>query len=170
MTYQGESFPAKLNRVQLMSPAENLIGRLDSVRQTGPDRWRARCPAHSDKSPSLDIREANDHRLLLICRAGCATEDVLNSIGLTFSDLFPPRPENHRYQPIRKPFPRVPREVLATLYREIWILKIVGNLVRTESDGIVNFRQRDYECLYGAVDRIAKTLELAGMCGGSVNV
>ena len=40
-----------------MSPAENVLSRLDKVRQRQPGQWSARCPAHIDKSPSLSIRE-----------------------------------------------------------------------------------------------------------------
>ncbi len=53
----------------------------------GEDRWMARCPAHADRTPSLSIRDAGD-RLLIYCHAGCATEDVLAAIGLTFRDLY----------------------------------------------------------------------------------
>ena len=45
--------------------AEQLVSRLDGVKQTGRDRWIARCPAHNDKSPSLAIREVDDRELLL---------------------------------------------------------------------------------------------------------
>lgn len=72
-------------------PVHELLTRLDGVRQTGQGRWIARCPAHQDRSPSLSIKEGTDSRVLVHCFSGCAVEDVLAAVGLTFSDLFPPR-------------------------------------------------------------------------------
>jgi len=59
-------------------------------------RWRACCPVHDDSTPSLDWRLGDDGRVLLTCRAGCATEAVVEALGFTMADLFPPddqRPE-----------------------------------------------------------------------------
>jgi hypothetical protein len=69
----------------------SILDRLDRVRQTGPGRWIARCPSHEDRSPSLSIRELDDGRVLLHDLAGCDTEAVLTSLGLTLADLFPER-------------------------------------------------------------------------------
>jgi len=69
--------------------AAALLDRLDGVKQTGPDRWIAKCPSHKDRSPSLSIREIDDGRVLLKCFAGCGALDVLDSLGLTWSALFP---------------------------------------------------------------------------------
>lgn len=74
----------------LMSRAETLLARLEGVRQVAPSRWMARCSSHPDRSPSLSVRELDD-KLLVHCFAGCDTEDVLTSAGLTFSDLYPER-------------------------------------------------------------------------------
>lgn len=63
--------------VQLMSPAEKLLGRLDGLRQTGPDRWIARCPAHDGKHPSLAIRVTDAERVLVYCFSGCPIESIL---------------------------------------------------------------------------------------------
>ena len=67
--------------------AEVLLGRLDGVIRTGDGRWSARCPAHDDQSPSLSVRLDGD-RLLFHCHAGCAPEDVLAAVGLSWSDLY----------------------------------------------------------------------------------
>lgn len=48
----------------------------------------AQCPAHPDRNPSLAVAEGDDGRVLLDCKAGCRTEDVLSAIGLKESDLF----------------------------------------------------------------------------------
>ena len=64
-----------------------LLDRLDRVKQTSPDSWRALCPAHEGRSLSLSIKLADD-RLLVRCFAGCDTQQVCESVGLTISDLF----------------------------------------------------------------------------------
>jgi hypothetical protein len=73
--------------------AEALLDRLEGVKQTSPDQWVARCPAHEDKHPSLSIAETADGVILLHCFSGCGIESIVSAIGLNLSDLFPPMPE-----------------------------------------------------------------------------
>lgn len=70
-----------------------LIDRLDRVSAVGKDRWRAICPAHEsrNRTQSLAIRELPDGTCLVKCFAGCGAADVVNAVGLQFSDLFPER-------------------------------------------------------------------------------
>jgi len=65
-----------------------LLDRLEKVRNSSRDRWVACCPAHQDKSPSLQISQVND-RILIHCFAGCGAIDVLESVGLDFSAICP---------------------------------------------------------------------------------
>jgi hypothetical protein len=74
---------------------ENLIGRLDAVRQRGAGRWAARCPAHPDKSPSLSISEGNKG-LLLRCWAGCTIAEICQAIGVAQRELFYDSQPNQR--------------------------------------------------------------------------
>lgn len=37
----------------------------------------------------MSVKAAEDGRVVLHCFAGCPTESILDSLGLTFSDLFP---------------------------------------------------------------------------------
>jgi hypothetical protein len=77
---------------------------LVQAQRTGTGRWQARCPgpmhARGDRDPSLSICEGRDGRVLLRCRTGCATRDVVAAAGLSWSDLFPagppPTPEQAR--------------------------------------------------------------------------
>ena len=46
------------------------------------------CPAHDDRTPSLQITQAND-RVLIHCHAGCGGNEVLEAVGLDFSVLYP---------------------------------------------------------------------------------
>jgi len=68
---------------------------LVQAQRIGSGRWKARCPAHNDRSPSLSIRRGDDGRVLVLCRAGCALESILAVLKLAMRDLFagpPPSP------------------------------------------------------------------------------
>ena len=41
--------------------------------------WKAKCPVHDDKNPSLSIREV-DGKVLLHCHAGCAQSDAIDAL------------------------------------------------------------------------------------------
>jgi hypothetical protein len=66
-----------------------------TVTTTG-HRTKAQCPAHEDSTPSLSIT-AIPGRVLIHCHAGCRTEDVLDSLGLEFSDLFDEKSVRYDY-------------------------------------------------------------------------
>ena len=57
------------------------------VKEMSPGRYLIPCPAHDDTHPSMPITEA-ENRILIHCRAGCRTEDVLAALGLDYRDLF----------------------------------------------------------------------------------
>lgn len=69
-----------------------LIAQHFGARSTGSGRWLARCPVHSDKSPSLSIAAGRDGRVLVRCWVGCDLSAVLNSAGLSIGNLFPSGP------------------------------------------------------------------------------
>jgi hypothetical protein len=68
---------------------DELVARLDGVRERGPGRWFAKCPAHEDRRPSLSVRELDDGTVLLHCFALCLPIDVCAAIGVELRDLFP---------------------------------------------------------------------------------
>ncbi len=76
------------------APIDGVLSRLDGAKQTDPDRWIARCPAHEDRHPSLSIRELPDSTLLVKCWAGCGAANVVAAVGLSLADLFPCNPKN----------------------------------------------------------------------------
>lgn len=116
---------AQKNNVQannsIRADVHAMLNRLDKVKENGPGRWLACCPAHQDRSPSLAIRETSDGTILMKCFAGCPTGDVLAAIGLELKDLFPER-DNDAYSTSKRPGERwVPRDVLAAVAREALI-------------------------------------------------
>lgn len=136
----------------------DLVARFAGAKATGPDRWIARCPAHSDRSPSMTIRGLPDGRVLLHCFAGCDTEAILDAVGLTFSDLFPEPLTRERLPKIRAPFSAL--EALQCLRTESAIVAFAASdlvegrpLSPTDTDRL---------CL--AAGRIASALE--GAHGG----
>lgn len=128
--------------------AETLLARLDKVRQTGPNSWSARCPAHDDRHPSLAVTEKQDGRVLIFCRALCPTPDILAAVGLTLSDLFPEKPLSvHGVKPERRPFPAA--DILRALAFEATVVDCAagtiqrkGYLTDSECDRLALARER----------------------------
>lgn len=87
----------------------NLLNRLEKVKGS-KGRWTACCPAHGDKSPSLAITMLDDGRILLKCFSGCSAYEVVSSVGMEMTDLFPKenklgyRPDNQSAKPAHRPF------------------------------------------------------------------
>ena len=104
---------------------ETLLNRLDGAKEIGHGKYVARCPAHSDRSPSLAIRECGDGRVLVHCFAGCETEDILDAVGLSFSDLMPERiGQEHNFRPLRQTFDA--RQVLECISHEAMVLILLA--------------------------------------------
>lgn len=122
-----------------------LLARLDGVVAHGNRRYSARCPAHNDRSPSLSVRETDDGKILVFCHAGCATDEVLTAVGLTFSDLYPDRwnaayraATANRGASFRK---RLERET-DPLDVERWVLRIASADIRASKTLSVEDRAR----------------------------
>ena len=135
--------------------ADKIITRLDGVKNTGQDRWIAKCPAHDDKSPSLAIREVDD-RILLHDFAGCSTYEIVSAMGLELSDLFPEKINtgNKRYS---KPFPAA--DILRCLTSEITFLVIcASDLANGEK-----LEQEDKDRLLISASRFRSALTAGGL-------
>jgi len=67
---------------------EELLDKLEKVRSTGKDKWKACCPVHGDRNPSMDI-EDKDGKVLVHCKACNANGlEVVQALGLSPSVLF----------------------------------------------------------------------------------
>lgn len=135
--------------------ADILIGRLDAVRRTGSGRWTARCPAHSDKRPSLAIRECDDGRVLLHCFAQCSVEEVLNAIGMDWDAIMPPRAIGDDIKREHRPFNA--HDILACIATEALIVAIAASDI---GRGIAT-TDADRERVMLAASRIEAARELA---------
>jgi hypothetical protein len=107
--------------------ATELISRLKKVRATGKGTWTACCPAHNDNSPSLAVRETEDGRVLIHCFGGCDVESILDSVGLTFDDLFPETHEHRKSE--SRPFPA--SDVLRLIAKEALIVAATAKELTT---------------------------------------
>lgn len=63
--------------------------------------WRAKCPAHDDRDPSLDITSNEDGRVLLKCRVGCENDAIIDA--LKKRGLWESHTSNNGNQTVRKP-------------------------------------------------------------------
>lgn len=75
-----------------------VLERLQDIEPCG-DGWKASCPTHEDKAPSLSVRTREDGAVQLKCFAGCSNDVIVGAIGLQMRDLFPESSQ----QPRRKP-------------------------------------------------------------------
>ena len=98
---------------------QEFLNRLDKVKKLAPDRWVACCPAHQDKHPSMNIKECSDGTILVICRTGCSTYDIMQSVGLELKDLF-----RQDFEP-KQAFPAA--DVLEAIRHEVIIVGITAN-------------------------------------------
>ena len=73
----------------------NFISRLQGVKRT-PRGYIARCPSHTDKSPSLSLKETSSGDVLLHCFAGCSFGDILSALGMEAKDCFADRGKSTR--------------------------------------------------------------------------
>lgn len=118
---------------------ENLLSRLDGVKQTSHHKWIVRCPAHEDRSPSLSITETPD-KVLVHCHAGCSADDIVAAVGLELKDLFPASnltpQQKHQYQKQKSR-----AETEAAFYHELLVLvQVVGARV-TDREAARYFRE-----------------------------
>lgn len=136
--------------------AENLLARLDGLKQTATGRWTARCPGHADRSPSLAIRELEDGRVLLHCFAGCEVGAVLDAVGLELGDLFPDRVVD-RGRPVRPAQYHAAGAALASLADDALLVGIAAESLAVG----VALTKVDRDKLLAASGRIQRTLEVA---------
>ncbi len=65
----------------------HALRELDCKPCGGSGQWSARCPSHSDRTPSLSIGQGDDGRVLMRCHAGCSCKEILDAMGLSYRDL-----------------------------------------------------------------------------------
>ena len=102
-----------------------LLSQLRKVRKTAPGEWVACCPAHEDRNPSLAVKDNGDGRILCYCHAGCSFEEIVSAVGLSASDLLPPKAIDHSLKRI----PFNPRTVLSALGYQAMLVATAASMV-----------------------------------------
>lgn len=140
---------------------DNLLSRLDRVKRTGANTWIARCPSHSDKSPSLSVRLADCSVVLVHCFAGCSAHEVVDAVGMDLSDLFPEKGDGLDVgAPLRRPF--AASDILRAIAFEALV---VGCAASSMAAGTV-LSAEDRGRLLVAVGRIQDGLAAGGLSHG----
>lgn len=136
--------------------AATLLDRLDRVREVGPGRWVAACPAHDDRTPSLSIQETADGLILVHDFAGCSAVDVMAAVGLSLSDLFP-QPLIHHGKPKRYKHWHATKEALKSLSDDALLVAIAAeNLAK----GVI-LDDKDRQLVIDAAQRIREARKVA---------
>ena len=135
--------------------ADALLSRLNKVKTLGPSRWKACCPAHDDRHPSLYITEKSCGTLLLHCLSnGCGALDVIAVVGLDPSELFPPK-EIERKSPIRNPV------FQSDLFELIRFEVSIVNVIACDMHKNRSISEQDYQRLGVALSRLERIAEAA---------
>ncbi len=135
-------------------PIDVLLNRLEGVKETSAGRYKARCPAHDDKSPSLSLADDNG-KILVHCFAGCEPLEIMAAVDLTLADLFE-KPLYH----LGKPIPKRDRWDARASLKELSDESVVVLIAATDLLQQKPLTQDDYKRLRVAADRIARIMEV----------
>lgn len=95
-----------------MNYLERFLDCLEQVHETA-DGWLASCPALThgtdgkDHHPSLRVTIGTEGKILIHCRVGCETENILQALNLSFSNLYPKSGELSVAPRVQEPEPLV---------------------------------------------------------------
>jgi len=67
---------------------EHVLSKLKGVVKAGTG-YKARCPAHDDRVPSLSITVTENGKILVHCHAGCSQSAVMDFLGIGIDQLRP---------------------------------------------------------------------------------
>jgi len=140
-----------------------LLDRLDNLKQTRPDEWRSRCPAHEGRSRSLAIKYV-DSRLLIHCFAGCDKDEIVEAAGMVMSDLFDKTPDSSPADRKDRIQTKNAREILQSITVPIRAVMIA---VRISQNRLLT--REEMEALDRASDTVNQALDSA-VNQGVVNV
>lgn len=113
-----------------------LLSTLDKVRSNGRGRYQACCPAHNDKSPSMQITD-NGQRILIHCFAGCTSDEILGACGLDHSVLYPEDNDTHRVREKiaqKRAEAQKQKEITDTLFEDIYKSSVRSGVIPTDDE------------------------------------
>lgn len=78
-------------------PVNNILNRVDKVRNAGQDKWRIPCPVHNGKGFNMLVSERADGSVGAHCFVcGANGTDLVEALGLPVSEIFSPDSEYQR--------------------------------------------------------------------------
>ena len=86
-----------------MIPIPEILGRFKKVYRSGEGEYQCLCPSHDDRNASLGLKFKED-KMILNCFAGCDMKSILDSVGLTWSDVMPNSIDNEYKPRVRMKF------------------------------------------------------------------
>jgi hypothetical protein len=86
-----------------MGEAERIARGLRKASRQADGSWRACCPVHDDRNPSLTLSVGSDGKVLVCCHAGCDQQNVIEELKAL--DLWPTSDER---RPARTPGHEMP--------------------------------------------------------------
>jgi len=143
-----------------LSRVDLLLNRLDKVQKTSKG-WKACCPAHDDRSPSLSIGEGSEGQVLLKCWAGCSALDIVQSLGITMADLFE-QDQNYRPSARKKLIRPNWHKIIRLVFHDCTVIAICADKVITTG----SLTQDDVDCLrtsYRSLSAVIDTAEALAM-------
>lgn len=60
----------------------DYLTKLQNVKESGPNSWKASCPAHEDNKPSLSIKVGDTGKILFKCFAGCSYDQIMHALDI----------------------------------------------------------------------------------------
>ena len=132
---------------------ENILSRLEKVKGRNGS-YTACCPAHTDKSPSLAIRELDDGRILLKCFADCSVQDIMGSIGMEIGDLFPDTKKD--LPPVKRKY--YASDLLRVIEFEAWVVSVAAHTMSTGN----KLSETDRDRMKVATARIMEAVKYVG--------
>lgn len=112
---------------------EKLLSRLQKVEQLPAGqhiaRYRACCPSHDDRKPSLSITLAQSGAILLKCWTGCSAEEIIGAAGMEMTELFPDT-KTHHHPPERRPFSA--DQAATTIASDAMVIAMVAAKIRNK--------------------------------------
>lgn len=135
--------------------AEQFLASCQRVKRMGPSRWVACCPAHDDSTPSLNVKEMPDGKVLAICRAGCSTQEILDAAHLPWSVMFAEEQHGLYYREAKKAFPAA--DVLRALAFEALVVTIITSDLKAKKE----IKQEEWDRLALAYSRIDAARKMA---------
>lgn len=83
-----------------MKTVQDVLGRLQKVRERKPGEWMACCPVHDDRTPSLSIRDSGRIPDLYCFGCGAKKDAILPALDMHPLDFYPSKTEGSRsYKP-----------------------------------------------------------------------